>query len=93
MSKLLELPPGAAGGVLSGSQTMSAAIGTAEMAVEQGAYKIPAGTTAEQVTAATARAIARRTHGEVYVPWYGRVLALASYPLPALTRLVMRIVK
>ena len=51
MSKLLELPPGAAGGVLSGSQTMSAAIGTAEMAVEQGAYKIPAGTTAEQVTA------------------------------------------
>jgi putative transport protein len=51
MSKLLELPPGAAGGVLSGSQTMSAAIGTAEMAVEQGAFKIPPGTTAEQVTA------------------------------------------
>ncbi|MCC8362714.1 hypothetical protein LK996_06450 [Lysobacter sp. A6] len=50
MSKWLALPPGAAGGVLAGSQTMSAAIGTAEMAVEQGAYKLPAGTTAEAVS-------------------------------------------
>jgi putative transport protein len=33
MCKLLDLPPGAAGGVLAGSQTMSAAIGTADMAV------------------------------------------------------------
>ncbi len=49
-AKMFELPPGAAGGVLAGSQTMSAAIGTAEMAVEQGAYKLPAGTTAEQVS-------------------------------------------
>ena len=39
------------GGVLAGSQTMSAAIGTAEMAVTQGAYKIPAGSTAEAVSA------------------------------------------
>ena len=30
---------------------MSAAIGTAEMAVEQGAYKIPAGSTPESVSA------------------------------------------
>ena len=51
MSKVLELPAGAAGGVLAGSQTMSAAIGTAEMAVEQGAYKIPAGSTAESISA------------------------------------------
>jgi len=51
MSKLLELPAGAAGGILAGSQTMSAAIGTAEMAVEQGAYKVPAGTTAEAISA------------------------------------------
>ena len=29
---------------------MSAAIGTAELAVTSGAYKIPAGTTAEQVS-------------------------------------------
>lgn len=51
MAKVLELPAGAAGGVLAGSQTMSAAIGTAEMAVEQGAYKIPAGSTAESISA------------------------------------------
>src|SRR5687768_11894495 len=50
MSGLFELPPGSAGGILAGSQTMSAAIGTAEMAVEQGAYKLPEGTTAEQVS-------------------------------------------
>src|SRR6478672_7164672 len=49
-SKWFGLPAGAAGGVLAGSQTMSAAIGTAEMAVEQGAYKLPPGTTAEQVS-------------------------------------------
>ena len=51
MAKLLALPPGAAGGILAGSQTMSAAIGTAEMAVEQGAYEIPAGATVESVSA------------------------------------------
>jgi putative transport protein len=50
MSGLLDLPAGAAGGVLAGSQTMSAAIGTAEMAVSQGAYKLPEGTTPEQVS-------------------------------------------
>jgi putative transport protein len=45
------LPAGAAGGVLAGSQTMSAAIGTAEMAMSQGAYQVPPGSTAEAVTA------------------------------------------
>ncbi|MDR0182124.1 aspartate:alanine exchanger family transporter [Lysobacter arvi] len=50
MTKWFALPPGSAGGILAGSQTMSAAIGTAEMAVEQGAYKVPAGTTVEQVS-------------------------------------------
>jgi len=49
-SKLFGLPAGAAGGILAGSQTMSAAIGTAEMAVTQGAYKLPEGVTGEQVT-------------------------------------------
>jgi putative transport protein len=44
------LPPGAVGGILAGSQTMSAAIGTAEMAVTQGAYKLPENVTAESVT-------------------------------------------
>ncbi|MCU0581765.1 MAG: hypothetical protein MUF26_04830, partial [Syntrophales bacterium] len=48
--KLFGLPAGAAGGILAGSQTMSAAIGTAELAVTSGAYKIPAGITSEQVS-------------------------------------------
>ncbi|HVJ37766.1 MAG TPA: hypothetical protein VM687_08180 [Stenotrophomonas sp.] len=50
MTNVLGLPAGSAGGILAGSQTMSAAIGTAEMAVEQGAYKLPPGTSAEQVS-------------------------------------------
>ena len=50
-AKVFDLPAGAAGGILAGSQTMSAAIGTAEMAVEQGAYKLPAGSTPEQISA------------------------------------------
>lgn len=49
-SRMFELPPGAAGGILAGSQTMSAAIGTAEMAVTQGAFKLPPGSTAESVS-------------------------------------------
>jgi putative transport protein len=51
LSRMFDLPPGAVGGVLAGSQTMSAAIGTAEMAVTQGAYKMPAGSTPEGVSA------------------------------------------
>lgn len=48
--KLFDLPAGAAGGILAGSQTMSAAIGTAELAVTSGAYKVPDGITSEQVS-------------------------------------------
>ena len=51
LSRLFGLPAGAAGGILAGSQTMSAAIGTAEMAMSQGAYQVPAGSTPEAVTA------------------------------------------
>ena len=51
LSKMFGLPAGAAGGVLAGSQTMSAAIGTAEMAVTQGAYKVPEGSTPEAISA------------------------------------------
>ncbi len=50
-AKLFGLPPGAAGGILAGSQTMSAAIGTAEMAVTQGAYPVPEGSTADSISA------------------------------------------
>src|SRR4051812_15983046 len=41
LCKLLELPPGAAGGILAGSQTMSAAIGSAEQAAS--VIRLPAG--------------------------------------------------
>ena len=51
LSRLFGLPAGAAGGILAGSQTMSAAIGTAEMAITQGAYTVAAGSTKEAVTA------------------------------------------
>lgn len=50
MAGVLDLPPGAAGGVLAGSQTMSAALGTAEMAITSGAYAIPEGSTRDSVT-------------------------------------------
>lgn len=50
-AQILDLPPGAAGGMLAGSQTMSAAIGSAEQAVTAGAVTLPEGTTAEQVSA------------------------------------------
>ena len=49
-AKLFGLPPGGAGGVLAGSQTMSAAIGTAELAATSGAYKLPPGSTMEQIS-------------------------------------------
>ncbi|MDA9440378.1 transporter [Bradyrhizobium sp. CCBAU 51745] len=42
-AKLFDLPVGAAGGMLAGSQTMSAAIGSAEQAVTSGVVKLPAG--------------------------------------------------
>jgi putative transport protein len=42
-AKLFSLPPGAAGGMLAGSQTMSAAIGSAEQAVTSGVVKLPPG--------------------------------------------------
>lgn len=46
-TKWFELPVGAAGGLLAGSQTMSAAIGSAEQAIVDGVVKLPAGTTME----------------------------------------------
>jgi len=42
-AKLFALPTGAAGGMLAGSQTMSAAIGSAEQAITSGVVKLPEG--------------------------------------------------
>jgi putative transport protein len=50
-SRLLDLPVGAAGGLLAGSQTMSAAIGSAEQAVTAGVVKVPEGSTKESISA------------------------------------------
>lgn len=50
-TKLWDLPAGAAGGILAGSMTMSAAIGSAEEAVRQGAFSLPSGATFEDVSA------------------------------------------
>jgi putative transport protein len=49
-SKLFALPAGAAGGILAGSMTMSASIGSAEEAVKQGVFKLTEGQTFEQVS-------------------------------------------
>jgi short-subunit dehydrogenase len=50
------------------------------------------GCTSEQVAEAAVRAIRRRTHGEVVVPWQGRLLAILANPIPGITRLVLRLV-
>jgi putative transport protein len=50
--KLLNLPPGAAGGILAGSQTMSAAIGSAEQAAS--VIKLPEGVKPEDAAAMVA---------------------------------------
>ena len=50
LCKIFELPLGTAGGILAGSQTMSAAIGSAEEAITSGAVALPAGMTADAAT-------------------------------------------
>jgi putative transport protein len=45
-----DLPAGAAGGILAGAMTMSAAIGSAEEAVRQGTFPLAQGQTFEQVS-------------------------------------------
>ena len=49
-AKWWDLPAGAAGGILAGSMTMSAAIGSAEEAVRQGVFPLAPGQTFEQVS-------------------------------------------
>ena len=65
-ARLFDLPPGAAGGILAGAMTMSAAIGSAEQAVTSGVFKLPEGVTAEQVSSMIAL-----SYGVTYI--YGTV--------------------
>src|SRR5262249_40975944 len=51
-AKLFDLPPGAAGGMLAGSQTMSAAIGAAEQAAS--VIRLPAGVTPQDAASMVA---------------------------------------
>lgn len=48
---VLDLPIGTAGGMIAGSQTMSAAIGSAEQAATSGILTMPPGTTVDDVSA------------------------------------------
>jgi len=50
-TKMLEMAPGYAAGIISGSYTVTAVIGVAQSAVSSGAYKLPDGITADQVGA------------------------------------------
>lgn len=50
-SRLLGLAPGYAPGLLSGANTISAVMGVATAAIDQGLYHVPGGITAEQVKA------------------------------------------
>jgi putative transport protein len=50
-SRLLQLSPGYAPGILAGSNTISAVMGVATSTVDQGLYRLPPGITAESVKA------------------------------------------
>ncbi len=66
MTRVFDLPLGAAGGILAGAMTMSAAIGSAEQAVTSGVIALPEGMTAEQVSSMIAL-----SYGVTYI--YGTV--------------------
>ena len=66
MTRVFDLPLGAAGGILAGAMTMSAAIGSAEQAVTSGVVALPEGMTAEQVSSMIAL-----SYGVTYI--YGTV--------------------
>ena len=62
-AKIFALPTGAAGGMLAGSQTMSAAIGSAEQAVTSGVVKLAPGTKPEDAAGMIALSYASPTSG------------------------------
>ena len=60
---MFSLPDGAAGGILAGAMTMSAAISSAEEAVKQGVFKLAEAQTAERVSGMIALCLALPTSG------------------------------
>ncbi|GAB3120708.1 TrkA C-terminal domain-containing protein [Bordetella tumbae] len=73
-TRFFELPLGAAGGMLAGSQTMSAAIGSAEQAVSSGVMSMGAGQTPEQVSAMIAL-----SYGITYIWGTVGIILLCKY--------------
>jgi putative transport protein len=76
-ANLFNLPAGAAGGMLAGSQTMSAAIGSAEEAVNAGVVTLEPGTTKEQVSSMIAL-----SYGITYIWGTVGIILITKY-LPA----------
>lgn len=81
---LLGLPQGAAGGILAGANTMSAAIGSAEEAVRSGILDLPAGTTPDDVSAMIAV-----SYGITYIWGTVGIILLCKY-LPTIWRVDAR---
>ena len=74
MARLFDLPPGAAGGILAGAMTMSAAIGSAEQAVTSGVIALPEGMTAEQVSSMIAL-----SYGVTYICGTVGIILICKY--------------
>lgn len=77
-AKIFDLPVGAAGGMLAGSQTMSAAIGSAEQAITSGVVKLPEGMKPEQASGMIAL-----SYGITYIWGTVGIILICKY-LPAL---------
>ncbi|MGE5098682.1 MAG: transporter, partial [Deltaproteobacteria bacterium] len=73
-TKWWDLPAGAAGGILAGSMTMSAAIGSAEEAVRQGVFPIAEGQTFETVSGMIALA-----YGVTYIWGTVGIILICKY--------------
>ena len=73
-TKLWDLPAGAAGGILAGSMTMSAAIGSAEEAVRQGVFPLAPGQTFEDVSGMIAL-----SYGVTYIWGTVGILLICKY--------------
>jgi putative transport protein len=84
LANAFELPAGSAAGILAGAMTMSAALGAADQAVSTGAYAIPAGMSADQVSANIALA-----YGVTYVWGTVGIILIVKY-LPKIFRVDAR---
>ena len=80
LANVFALPPGSAAGILAGGMTMSAALGAADQAISTGAYQLPAGVTAADISANLALA-----YGITYVWGTVGIILIVKY-LPKIFR-------